>query len=197
MTTTAPSRCGPLALLVALLASIVAQTGCADPLEVGCTADDQCRAGRSCIEGVCASAARIPRTDAGGELDVGTPSDATRRDSGAPRREILCLAIMPPEYLEFPELAVGQEATRTVVLQNCTETRTVAVSKISLVDNDEGAFSIEPRASFELSPGESTEVLLFFHPRSEKLHRAALEIAPTRTRRRFRIELFGPTDTSR
>lgn len=91
-------------------------------------------------------------------------------NSGGP-----CLMVSPSDEIDFGEVLLGQEARKTVTLENCSRTQTLEIDRLEISDDPGNVFSIDGRAApMHIEPGERTSFDVVFRASGEGSFRAEL-----------------------
>ncbi len=100
-------------------------------------------------------------------------------NSGAP-----CLAMNYEREIDFGESSIGQDASRTVVIENCSSNTELRISNIEVIEDTDDTFGIRrgtlpsplPDDELVLAPNATANFAVSYTPESEDLSTAKLRI---------------------
>jgi hypothetical protein len=155
---------------------VIVGAGCSDPVPApsapDCVVDTDCDVGRVCLLGECQDPSP---TEGEGE---GAEGEGEGEGEGEPPRGIL--TVLPERFVEFGAVRLGVPVERSVTLKN-TGTAALTILQIVLDDDDEGAFTVDPTGSLDvtLAPDDEFALLLVYRPADGVPDDAELKILHT------------------
>jgi hypothetical protein len=176
-----------LTLFVVTALSCLVLQACEDRVQrvPGCDTDEDCASPRMCVDGSCLDPDRVDvGSDGsggamidGGQGDGGSDAGATSDtpvipDVPAPRS---CVVVRP-EFVNLGERAVGSQAVRSVLVENCG--RIDVTLQSAGIFNDEGIFSVVdfPATPVVITPGDSEPLIFRATPTAEGIKQGTIEL---------------------
>ncbi|MEO1272925.1 MAG: choice-of-anchor D domain-containing protein, partial [Myxococcota bacterium] len=115
-------------------------------------------------------------------VESNDPDEPLRQVEVSGNRAVPCLSLNPAEGVDLGEVLVGNQASRTVTLVNCSLNANLDIQEVALTDDTDPEFElllVPNTLPLTLQPGDATSTAIGYTPLAESAHEGTLRVRST------------------